>query len=69
MKTTFSLHPVSQKDRAAIQRYAASQRSDPFAAARAYTHLRNGSASPGDYDAEIEVHNDGAKTIKKVSRA
>lgn len=36
----------------AAKRYAAADRSDPFAFSRAMTHLNNGVASTGEYEAE-----------------
>lgn len=35
-----------------IDRYAEADRSDPFAARRAYAHMRTGLVSAGDYDAD-----------------
>ena len=40
---------------AGIDRYAQAENSDPFAARRAYAHMRQGIIEDGDYDAEV-VH-------------
>lgn len=69
MKHILKKTRLTQADHSAIHRYSVAMQSDPFAAARAVTHLQNGTADPGDYDAEIEVHNDGTKTFKNVRRA
>lgn len=56
-------------DYSAVERYARAERSDPFAAGRAVTHLKSGAAENGDYDAEASKDDYGRKIWKNVKRA
>lgn len=56
-------------DRAALERYAAANKSDPFAYARALASIKSGAAENGDFDAEAAKDEYGHKTWKNVKRA
>lgn len=49
-------------------KYAASDRTDPFAFSRAMTHIKNGIAQPGDYSADVSRGENGSLSYSSVKR-